>query len=165
MLIEFTVGNYLSIKDKKTLSMEATAIKENPENIIEIGKYKLLRSAVIYGANSSGKSNFIKAIEKMFELVNDSAKYSSTDEINITPFLLSTETEKEPSHFEILFLAEGIRYRYGFEADSKKIHAEWLYESKINKENLLFIRDKDVIEVSTNYVEGKGCIETCLFQS
>ena len=68
MLIEFTVGNYLSLKEKKTLSMEAAAIKDHPGNVIHTGKYKLLRSAVIYGANSSGKSNFIKAMNKMGKL-------------------------------------------------------------------------------------------------
>jgi len=156
MLIEFTVGNYLSFKDKKTLSLEATAIKENPENVVEIGKYKLLRSAVIYGANSSGKSNFIKAIEKMFELVKGSAKASSTDEISVIPFLLNTETEKMPSHFEILFLLDGIRYRYGFEADDKMIHAEWLFECKVNKEKPLFIRTKDEMVVYNDFSEGKG---------
>ena len=130
MLIEFTVGNYLSFKDKKTLSLEATAIKENPENVIEVGKHKLLRSAVIYGANSSGKSNFLKAIDRMTDIVVSSAKNNSTSDIDVDPFLLTTETEKQPSYFEIFFLIDGIRYRYGFEADKKIIHTEWLFERK-----------------------------------
>jgi len=156
MLIEFTVGNYLSFKDKKTLSLEATAIKDNPDNVVKAGKYKLLRSAVIYGANSSGKSNFLKAMDKMREIIMFSAQNNSTSEIDVVPFLLSTETEKQPSYFEILFLIDNIRYRYGFEADNKIIHSEWLFECKLKTEKPLFYRDNDSIEVTANFEEGKG---------
>jgi uncharacterized protein len=159
MLLEFTVGNYLSFKEKKTLSLEATSIKDYPDNIFEEGKYKLLRSAVIYGANSSGKSNFIKALEMMQILVRNSGKESSVNEIDVKPFLLNTETENQPSHFEMLFIIEGTRYRYGFEADKNIIHAEWLFEGKGSKESSLFIRAKDSIEVTTDFEEGKGIEE------
>ena len=159
MLIEFTVGNYLSFKDKKTLSLEATAIKDNPDNVIDAGKYKLLRSAVIYGANSSGKSNFIKALSEMRSLVRYSAQNNSTSEIDVIPFLLSTETDSQPSYFEILFLIEGIRYRYGFEVDNKSVHTEWLFECKTNTEKNLFIRDKNSIEITGDFEEGKGIEE------
>src|SRR4051812_7176991 len=124
MLIEFTVGNYLSFKDKKTLSLEASSIKEYPTNIIEKDTYRLLRSNVIYGANSSGKSNLINALTQMRIMVQESGKGSSTSEIGVTPFLLCTETENKPSYFEMLFLIDGMRYRYGFETDKTSIHAE-----------------------------------------
>ena len=65
-LLEFTTGNFLSFREKKTLSMEAAKIKEYPENVIQTGKYNLLKSAVIYGANASGKSNLIKALKFIF---------------------------------------------------------------------------------------------------
>lgn len=159
MLIEFTVGNYLSFKDKKTLSLEATSIKEYPENVIDAGKYKLLRSVVIYGANSSGKSNLIKAIEKMRGIILTSAIANSTSEINVTPFLLNTLTENQPSYFEILLLIEGKRYRYGFEVDRNKVYSEWLFECKVNTEKPLFIRANDVIEVTDDFKEGKGVEE------
>ena len=159
MLIEFTVGNYLSFKEKKTLSLEATSIKDNPKNVMTVGKYKLLRSAVIYGANSSGKSNFIKAMEMMTNMVITSAQINSTSDIGIVPFLLNSEMEKQPSYFEILFLIEGVRYRYGFEANNKNIISEWLFERKVNIEKPLFIRDKESIEVTSNFEEGKGIEE------
>ncbi len=159
MLIEFTVGNYLSFRERKTLSMEATAIKENPENVVEIGRYRLLKSAVIYGANSSGKSNFLRAMNKMREIIVSSAKNNSTSDIDIIPFLLSTETEKQPSYFEILFLIGGIRYRYGFEVDNKIIHTEWLFEQKIKRERALFFRERDSIEISSDFEEGRGLEE------
>ncbi len=66
MLIEFTVGNFLSFNTKRTLSFEAKSISELKQNIIRTeNNYKLLPSIVIYGANSSGKSNVIKALDRM----------------------------------------------------------------------------------------------------
>jgi AAA15 family ATPase/GTPase len=161
MLIQFTVGNYLSFKDKVTLSMEATAIKEHPENVFETpdGRYRLLKSAAIYGANGSGKSNLIKAMEKMNEIISENIKLLSTDKLDIVPFLLSTETESKPSFFEIEFLIENIKYRYGFEIDSNKVHAEWLFEAKKDREKPLFVREEDSIEVLSTFKEGKGLEE------
>lgn len=63
MLIEFSVGNYLSFKDTVTFSMVASNIKQHSDtHTFEMLDYKLLKSAVIYGANASGKSNLIKAM-------------------------------------------------------------------------------------------------------
>jgi AAA15 family ATPase/GTPase len=159
MLIEFTVGNHLSFKDKKTLSLEASSIKEFEENTFKAGNYNLLKSVVIYGANSSGKSNLIKSLAAMKNIVSESAKMSSADKINVKPFLLNTETENRPSYFEILILIDDIRYRYGFEADEDIIHAEWLFRRKSKTESLLFIRDKDKIEITKEFNEGDGIVE------
>ena len=159
MLIEFTVGNHLSIKEKKTLSLEAASIKEFEENVITVGNYKLLRSAVIYGANSSGKSNFINSLTMMQKIVTESAKKTSIDNIPVIPFLLSTATEKEPSFFEVLFLIDELRYRYGFEVNENIVVTEWLYFSKTKKESLLFFRRGEEIEVTSLFPEGKGLEE------
>ena len=156
MLIEFSVGNFLSIKDRQTLRLDASSISEHREQLIDAGRYKLLRSAVIYGANASGKSNILKAIEAMNRIVTTSVARSSTAEIEIEPFLLSTETESAPSHFEILFLIDGVRYRYGFEADQKEVKAEWLFMSRKEYEKPLFSREQDSIEVFKDFNEGKG---------
>src|SRR5438270_12373783 len=113
MLLEFSIQNYLSFKGKTTLSLAAAAIKEHVDtNIFSVDKYDLLKGAVIYGANASGKSNFIRAMSTMRRLVLQSFEQSSTDELNITPFLLHTETENAPSLFEAVFLINNIRYRY-----------------------------------------------------
>jgi len=156
MLLEFTVGNYRSFKDRKTLSLEASGISEFEDNIFEKAGYKILKSAVIYGANSSGKSNLLNAFKAMREIVSTSASKTSTDKIKVFPFLLSTETEYEPSFFEIVFLVDSIRYRYGFEATETGITAEWLYEKKKVKEFELFTRIGEGIDISTKFEEGKG---------
>lgn len=157
MLLEFTVGNYLSIKNKTTLSLFAVPIKEHKEtNIFSTERYELLKGAVIYGANASGKSNFIKAISTMRRLVLQSFEQSSTAELDIAPFLLSTETEKTDSFFEAVFIVDNIRYRYGFELDNHTINAEWLFEAQKQTEKTLFIREHDGIEVvSRSFPEGK----------
>lgn len=161
MLLEFTVGNFLSFKDKKTFSLEAGSITELKDNVVKEGKYKVLRSAAIYGANSSGKSNFIKALDFMVTTIRNSSKLNSTDKLNVKPFLLSEETENKPSFFEALFLNDGIRYRYGFEIDNNKIHNEWLYilKNEAKKEVLYFIRNVDGIGVADVFREANGLEE------
>lgn len=160
MLIEFSVGNYLSFKAKTTLSLAATSIKEHIDtNVISTDHGNLLKGAIIYGANASGKSNFIRAMSTMRRLVLHSFEQSSTDELSITPFLLHTETENAPSFFEVVFMVANIRYRYGFEVNDKKIHAEWLFEASKNAEKPLFIREEDGIEVMKGFPEGKDLEE------
>ena len=161
MLLEFTVGNFLSFKEKKTFSLEAASISEYKDNVVQKDKYKVLRTAVIYGANSSGKSNFIKALEFMINTVRNSSKLNSTDNLGAKPFLLNDKTENLPSHFEILFTKFGNRYRYGFELDNEKIHDEWLYILKENskKETLYFLRNINGIGVSDVFEEANGFIE------
>ncbi len=159
MLIEFSVGNFLSIKDRQTLRLDASSIKEHREQLIDAGRYQLLRSAVIYGANASGKSNVLKAMAAMRHIIEKSAGQSSTATLPIERFRLSTETEKAPTYFEVLVLINENRYRYGFEADRKAIRAEWLYKTTKEKEKLLFLRDSEGIEVFKEFKEGKGLEE------
>jgi len=158
MLINFTVGNYRSFKENKTLSMEAAAITELKERLIIKGKHKLLPSAVIYGANSSGKSNLIKAMGRFTRLVNESSKLNSNDTLGIIPFLLCEESENQPSYFEIELFIENDIYRYGFAVDNTRVCDEWLFEKKDGKgkEKCLFIRTKEGIGVEKYFTEGKG---------
>lgn len=160
MLIEFSVSNYLSFKGKTTLNLSATAIKEHvATNIFMAERYALLKGAVIYGANASGKSNFVRAMSAMRRLVLQSFEQSSTYELDIVPFLLNTETENAPSLFEAVFLIDNIRYRYGFEVTNDEVHAEWLFEAQKQAEKPLFVREKEGIEVMKAFSEGKDLEE------
>ncbi|RKD15150.1 hypothetical protein BCY91_06415 [Pelobium manganitolerans] len=160
MLLEFSVGNYLSFKTKTTLSLAATSIKEHVDtNIFSTERLDLLKGAVIYGANASGKSNFIKAMSTMRRLVLQSFEQSSADELDIVPFLLNTDTEQSASFFETVFIIDNIRYRYGFEVDDKQVHAEWLFEAPKNAEKPLFVREDEGIEVMKSFPEGKDLEE------
>ncbi len=157
MLLEFSIGNFLSFKDKKTLSLEATAITDFYEtNVIPFEDFKILKSTVIYGANSSGKTNLLRALSTMRRIIRNSAKSSSAEDIEVTPFLLNSETAGKPSFFEALFIINGVRYRYGFELTRKAVITEWLYEVLKTKERLLFIRQNDKIQVEKEFPEGEN---------
>jgi AAA15 family ATPase/GTPase len=170
MLIEFSVGNYLSIKEAITFSMVASnAVKElespteGVNNVFwdKSNKNKYLKSAVIYGANGSGKSNLLSAIGfyRRF-ILSSSNDRQADDEIMTIPFLLSTETENKSSSFEMVFVMDTIRFRYGFEATKKTVTAEWLFgfdTENSNKESTYFTRENQTIKVfNKNFKEGKG---------
>jgi AAA15 family ATPase/GTPase len=158
MMVQFTVKNYRSINDQVTLSLVSGS--KNDKYTIEARGMSLLPSAVVYGANASGKSNVLRALSFMRSLaLNESKVVQSTDELPYDPFRLSTETENAPSMFEVVFLAGQSKYRYGFEADGATIHAEWLFEDKRGREALLFSRDNAEAELYVNlqrFQEGKG---------
>ena len=114
MLIEFSVANYRSFKEKVTFSMVAANIvaknKELDENNVFVvdDDLKLLKSAAIYGANASGKSNLVEALSFMkWFMINSSKETQSTEKINVERFRLSSYTENKPSFFEIVFLLDG----------------------------------------------------------
>ncbi|WP_298008913.1 ATP/GTP-binding protein [Anaerolinea sp.] len=156
MLIEFSVSNFRSFSQPVILSLLATPLKEkdsrlNTDNLFEVNRLKLLRSAAIYGANASGKSNLVKAIGFMRRFVLDSAtEFQSGEKIPVDRFRLSREARQKPAFFQIIFSLNGKRYRYGFELDEEQVHGEWLYQT-VQRESLLFIREKDQYEVSTSF--------------
>jgi hypothetical protein len=109
--------------------MEATSIQELKASVIHRDKYSLLPTAVIYGANSSGKSNVLKALLTMRQVLLDSVRLNPNDGLKFDPFRLDTISSKEPTSFEIQFLQDEVLYRYGFDYNNAQICREWLYES------------------------------------
>jgi AAA15 family ATPase/GTPase len=154
MIIEFSVENYLSFKDLTTLSMVAAkSFKEHANtHITAIDKnLSLLKSAVIYGNNASGKSNLLEAMGFMKATVlnsfRDALIENSDRKFPLEKFLLSSKTENESSFFEMSFIHNDIKYRYGFEIDYDKVVAEWLYHTT-TKQVFLFKRDFQKIEIN-----------------
>ncbi len=164
---EFSFGNFRSFKDIQTLNLASAKIKSKYEtidenNLITDSKYKdvsFLKSKAIYGANASGKSNIVKAFVAFIRIIKQSVKDEEILNI-IEAFRLSTETENEPSFFQLIFWVDNIRYRYGFELDEKKIFAEWLYAKPGERELPFFIRDnQEIIEIDrTNFSEGNKLV-------
>ncbi len=163
MLIEFSVGNYRSFRDRKTLSMEAADISSQPSHLDERNVFavnpelRLLTSAVIYGANASGKSNLVAAINFMRQFVlNSSILTRFGQPINVEPFRLSTVTDSQPSEFEMVFLIDGVQHRYGFAVDRREVVREWLYRLGTIRESTLFTRAGQTIEVNRRaFREGR----------
>lgn len=160
MLLSITVSNYKSFRKEITLSLEPTLPKTRlSENLFSRGRYTAHTSAVIYGANASGKSNLLSVLSFIKELVLKSAGESQAGaKINTNPFKLSN-TSKEPSHFEIIFVVDEIKYRYGFETTIKEITAEWLFMAERIKEYPLFVRENQNIDVMDRFSEGKNLEE------
>jgi len=158
MLVEFTVANFRSFQDAMTLSMVAANLVAKDKtvdtsNLIKTdSEISLLKTAVIYGANASGKSNLLKALLFMKSfMVNSSKESQSTDKIGVEPFKLGLYGETSPSHFELVFIMDGIRYRYGFEADRNRVSAEWLFYVPSSRETSVFSRKDNVIAVSKKF--------------
>jgi len=145
MLVQFSVKNWRSIKEEQTLSL----VKAKGEELVASNSFEtttpatgsLLRSLTIYGANASGKSNVIKAMRAMENIVLESAsKWQQGDSIPVAPFLLDCDTKNEPSEFEVIFVASGVRYQYGFSATSERISEEWLLAFPLGRPQRWFSR-------------------------
>lgn len=141
MLLEFSVENFLSIKDKVTMSLVASKDKSLNCNIISFHEINLLKSAVIYGPNASGKTNILKALSYITRLILNSDKNKPNEPIEYTPFKLNRTYEKKPSRFEIIFEIDSIKYIYGFSLDRDKIHNEYLYYYPFGRMATIFERD------------------------
>ena len=164
MLIEFSVGNFRSFKETVTFSMVAANLKSQDETIDDNNtfaannKLRLLKSAAIYGANASGKTNLAKAMQFMKRFALNSSKNTQEGEpIPTDVFRLSETTRNEPSFFQIVFLAECVQYRYGFEVTANRIVSEWLFSAAAARESNLFQRDAEGIRVNPKtFREGKN---------
>ena len=145
MLIRFNVKNFLSFaerEDGKTeeFSMLAGKVQKKKEHIYDDGKIKLLKFAAIYGANASGKSNLVKAIDFMKEtIINGLPKGHTEKYCRVKP-----ENKSKESYFEFEIKLGEKYYSYGFEIilNESKFISEWLVELKSdNKEKIIFYRD------------------------
>lgn len=168
MLIQFSIGNFLSFKEQSTLSLLASTLKDiqiTAEDVIfnvEGTDLALLKSATIYGANASGKSNFIKAMEFFkWYVINSSKDIQAGERVNIESFRLNSSTIEEPSYFEAVFCDKDCQYRYGFEADETLVRSEWLYQKankKRAKEVELFYRKDEHFDIHAKFIIGKELI-------
>ena len=174
MLVQFSVKNYKSFRDLNVLSTAGVrSFKEHLiSNTIAINeKDRLLKTVALYGNNASGKSNFLNAISIMKGVVINSFGRSLDEKNNekfpLIKFLLNTKSEAEPTTFEIVFLLEGVKYRYGFRLDFDKVIEEWLFQTNV-KEVQLFKREEQKLKINKSaFAEGvdkeKNLLNSVLF--
>lgn len=152
MIINFSLSNAFSFKDAQNLSMLAVSSPKddiNQANVMSIKDERILKSALIFGANASGKSNFIKTISIMKDIVLHSVQaIESSITKNIIPFLLDEDGPKSPTEMEVIFVKDNIKYRYGLSLLQGKIKEEWLYYTPSSRETMLFERDGLDIDVN-----------------
>ena len=162
MLIQFSVKNFRSFKEESILSLVASSIKELAEqNIFRVSNdLSLLKNVVIYGANASGKSNLIRAMSFMKRFILSSSKDTQVSEpIPTERFRLHTETENQPSVFEIVFIQKKIQYRYGFAATQKEVVEEWLYYVPNKQELEVFVRKGQDFNLSRHFKSEEPLVQ------
>ena len=159
MLIEFRVKNFRSLRDEQVLSMVASSDKSLLDTHAADTGLKavphLLRSAAVYGANASGKSNLIKALQYMRGVVVESAALQPGQTFDrLQPFKLDATSVSQPTEFEVTFILSGVRYQYGFAMNSQRIVSEQLLVFKAFKPQRWFERHFDAISGKDVYEFG-----------
>lgn len=175
MIVEFSVKNFRSISDLQTISFASTSLKSSKENeqvdksnIVNVDGTKLLKTIGIYGANASGKSNIIKALEFFCQAVSDLPSPESRLSRLTQPFLYQNDSENTETFFQIVLITEGKKYRYGFtvkinhEAENNPnlsrevIEKEWLFGPKNTNQGKYFLRTN--LEVDKTSLPGNESI-------
>ena len=162
MLVQFKMKNVLSFKEETIFDMTAiSAYKEHPSNLIDIDtKEKFLRVAAIYGANASGKSNFVWALQLFRRIVSQSLNNVDDGAESVLkkcskPF--SFEENKGNSEFEIVQILRDEEYQYGFEYNSEKIVMEWLYRKSLKTNRKVTIFERTMQKVNLGVYVRKKC--------
>lgn len=161
MLVEFRVKNFRSLRDEQVLSLVASKDKTLQDTHTKATGIRavpfLLHSAVVYGANASGKSNLIKALQYMRGVVTESATAIQPGQtFAVQPFRLDADSASQPSEFEVTFLLNGVRYQYGFAMTAQRIIGEHLLVYKAFKPQRWFTRHFDAGTGKDVYDFGPG---------
>jgi len=163
MIVEFSVKNYRSIRDMQTLSFRATDIVSNQEkypeidknNIVDVNGTRLLKTVGIYGANASGKSNVVRAFLDFCKVVGALQQPSGEILKDLAqPFLYNEDTKDTDSYFQLIFMLEGKKYRYGFTVAKKTIapySKTEKYEPYVTKTNTLHAVSEPAVKYAQNH--------------
>lgn len=149
MLLEFSCANHKSIKDKVTFSAIASSDDTYADKLKEFSNVRVLRSAVIYGANGSGKTNFLNALEFMKLLVCNSINHQQGQGVAQFPHKLSAQNT--PSTYDIQFVKNGVRYAYGFSIVEHAITEEYLYYFPVGRKVKIFERNNLKIKAGSRF--------------
>ena len=142
-LLRFRFQNHKSFRDDTELTMVSSRLKTTRPINDEWSSYTF-RVAGIYGANASGKSSLLDAIEYMSAVIRHSAtRWAERSNLPIAPFLLDETSKNSQSFYSVDLVVDGIRYEYGFNLSSQRIISEWLYEYPVGRKRLLFERNME----------------------
>lgn len=161
MLVEFRTQNFRSLRDEQVLSLVASPDKSLLDtHALDTGLKAaphVLKSAVVYGANASGKSNLIKALQYMRDVVLMSATLQPGQAFaRLQPFRLDAVSASQPTAFEVTFILDGVRYQYGFAMNAQRIVSEQLLVYKAFKPQRWFERHFDAESGKDAYEFGPG---------
>ena len=149
MLLQYDIENNLSVKSRQRVAFIADNKKELVDSEIDVLGYKILPVIGLYGKNASGKTNLLKGLKHIYDMVILSHSFDPARPIPFyTPFAFTKEKNKE-SKFEITFMINEKRYVYGFSHDSLEIKEEYLYVFNSSKPSKIFDKDINTQEVYT----------------
>ena len=153
MIVNFSIQNFGSIKDKQTLSFEADT-SEHLEDayVVHTAGKRLLKLALIYGANASGKTTVLKALDFLRNLVVN-PKEKKTDILDFSPYLFDANTPEQPTELTIEFVYEGGCYHYEVAFMRQAVILEALYRDAPEK-TLVYKRTTDIEEQLTKISFG-----------
>jgi AAA15 family ATPase/GTPase len=153
MIINFSIQNFGSIKDRQTLSFEAERSQHLEDYyVIRTKELRLLKLALIYGANASGKTTILRALDFLRTLVL-SPKSQKTETFDFEPFLFDEQTPTQNTTFEINFIHNDVRYSYCVVLNKKAIVREKLFAYNPKKSNV-FSRKTDLTNQATKIEFG-----------
>jgi len=148
MIVNFSIQNFGSIKDKQTLSFEADASKHLEDTyVVHTAGKRLLKLALIYGANASGKTTVLKALDFLRDLVVN-PKEKKTDILDFSPYLFDANTPEQPTELTIEFVHEEVCYQYEVAFTRQAIISEALYIDTFERV-LIYSRTTDIEEQLT----------------
>lgn len=149
MLIDFSVQNWMSFRERTTLSMLASAERQHSERLARVRRYRMrvLPVAVLFGGNASGKTNLVAALAFAQEFVTNGTR--PDDRIPVQPFRLDVESIRQPTRFSFGLLINEYVYEYSFDVSYNRVVAEKLTKISTASERTLFDRRFDRIRFDT----------------
>jgi len=156
MLLEFACSNHKSIRDEVLFSNLAGKDSTFEERTYEVAGIRVLKAAVIYGANGSGKSNFVDAISFVKNLVMNSINHQPGQGIRQVPHKLDGFGKE--STYRIQFIAKGIRYAFGFSLKNMLVYDEYLYYFPNHRQAKIFERSGESFSAGSKF---RGKFSSC----
>lgn len=164
MILEFSLSNYRSFQSEQTFSMLPVSTGESrgeyEENLAHVAKWHILKAALVYGANASGKSNLMKSLQTFRSIILNRGETSPDEPFDeYQPFSFNPSCTNAPTRFQLNFLLEHIRYFYTLEFNSKEVTRENLYFYPNGRETKLFTRRKQKFSFGDSLKGAKSTVE------
>lgn len=158
-LIQFSVENFLSFKDRVTFSMEAswTSIPETYFDVLTSSYWiKVFKSGFIFGSNASGKTNVLKVLQFIDNKIDNSHSDEKRISLSTRPFLFDIKTQNMPSFFETIFLSNNKIYKYNFSILWDEVIGENLFQVLTKREKRLFSRNKQNFDFYEDFINDQN---------
>lgn len=160
MLLQFKFKNHKCFYEETILDLMATQEKRHIDSVIGINGNKILPVIEIHGANASGKSSVLEALQFMFEMIKMSSRVDINRDLPTVSFAFNDHKRGENSEYEISVLLNDYEYRYGFSMNKNGFAEEWLYKKKFSSttratQKRIFEREKDRVDFGTSYEKYK----------